>query len=410
LLSSTLGSINPFATMYNYTHALDSREMAPPENQAHYINKPLPAPPIPRRSLSRNSIRQVPRRPGTAPPTSVEHFPPLSVPAIPRRSTSRASLTGRSMPTSPIAERRSSMKVHQLTGQTVGICFDWTPSRGFSNYASPVLLGDDNSSSYCHSLDDPIYEEEDTHWARSSIPTLVSDDCDDMRSKRSSGGPLSPHSISGSTSKALYGSAPESVGFAGTSVDELDEDDSGLGDSPYNYMSDADEYHAFTTNLAKVDKQRGREITSTPPISRSQSLTSRLSISARSLFSRRRDPRGSMFPLGRSSMDTPRSHFEADLQHAQTLQLPHSDKSSINSPAINSPTLSGPPDDDSTGPRSVFEYSEDEVTDDEETHMREVIREFFSPSHREEKKTETRTLSRKGRRHNLRAQIQVIPE
>ncbi|KAH6898383.1 hypothetical protein B0T10DRAFT_106601 [Thelonectria olida] len=397
--------------MYRYTHSPDSREMAPPENQAHYINKPLPAPPIPRRSLSRNSTRQVPRRPGTAPPTSAEQFPPLSIPPIPRRSTSRASLANRSMPTSPIAERRSSIKVHQLTGQTVGICFDWTPSRGFSNHASPVLLGDDGSSSYCHSLDEPIYEEEDTHWARSSIPTLVSDDCDDMRSKRSSGGPLSPHSISGSTSRGehrgLYGSAPDSIGFIGTSVDELDEDDS------YNYLTDgdvADEYHAFTTTLAKVDKQRGREITSTPPISRSQSLTSRLSVSARSLFSRRRDPRGSIYPLGRSSMDTPRSHVEADLQHAQTLRLSQSDKSSINSPAFNSPTLSGSPDDDSTGPRSVFEYSEDDVTDDEETHMREVIREFFGPSHREEKKSETRTLNRKGRRHNLRAQIQVIPE
>lgn len=401
--------------MTTYARSVDGRGMAPPENQAHYINKPLPAPPIPRRSLSRNSARQVPRRPGTAPPTSVEHFPPNSAPPIPRRSTSRTSLGGRSMPTSPTsptAERRSSIKVHQLTGQTVGICFDWTPSRGFFNYTSPVLLNDDNSSNYCHSLDDPIYEEEDGRWARSSIPTLVSDDCDDMRSKRSSGGPLSPHSVSGSTTsrtgdRGLYGSAPGSLGFVASSVDELDEDDDDFSEG-----DGADEYHRFTTNLAKVDKQRGREIVSSTPIMRSKSLTSRLSVSARSLFSRRRDSHRS--PWSRSSLDTPRSHLETDLHHAQTMHLLHSDKSSINSPA-----LSGPPDDDSTGPRSIFEYSEDEESDDEERHMREALRDFFAPARRsgsdedkkkKKKKDEARTLNRKGRKQNLRAQIQAIPE
>lgn len=283
---------------------------------------------------------------------------------------------------------------------------------GFFNYTSPVLLNDDNSSNYCHSLDDPIYEEEDGRWARSSIPTLVSDDCDDMRSKRSSGGPLSPHSVSGSTTsrtgdRGLYGSAPGSLGFVASSVDELDEDDDDFSEG-----DGADEYHRFTTNLAKVDKQRGREIVSSTPIMRSKSLTSRLSVSARSLFSRRRDSHRS--PWSRSSLDTPRSHLETDLHHAQTMHLLHSDKSSINSPA-----LSGPPDDDSTGPRSIFEYSEDEESDDEERHMREALRDFFAPARRsgsdedkkkKKKKDEARTLNRKGRKQNLRAQIQAIPE
>ncbi|KAI5466285.1 hypothetical protein BGZ63DRAFT_128320 [Mariannaea sp. PMI_226] len=396
--------------MGNYAHSLDSWEPAPPESQALYINRPLPAPPISPRKPSRDSNRSVPppiaqpmaKRSLTARSQSPEHL--ACEPVISHRS-------GISLSDSPTPDKQSSLVANQLNSHNVGICFDWSPDTGFSNYVSPVFLGDENTSNNRYSWEDAISGEEEE---RHSVPTLVLDS-DDTWSKRSSGGPLSPRAISGSSVRGderdVYGYAPDSPSpLESPTGHRLDENDSIT--NSYNYLSDteaADEYHRFTTDLAKFDKQKVRRMTApTVPLHRSQSLSRRISVSARSLFSRRRESVQGGDLFNNSLMDAPRSHPELG-QQVQPPQVPRSEK-----PIVPPRPVSALPNDALMAtPRSVFEYSDDEESNDKETRTRGAFRDFFSSSRRrseEKRRLGAQKLDKKSRRQNLKINIQVIPE
>ncbi|KAL6403541.1 hypothetical protein AUP68_12897 [Ilyonectria robusta] len=360
--------------MSGYAHSLDGMEASlAPGNEGIYRTKPLPspppAPPIPSKSSARPSVRLSLFPSAARRGNSVEDLHPTIQPmALPHRSTT-------SLPGTPFAEHRQSLKVQQLTGQ-VGLCFDWSPTHGFSPVASPVLIRDDSSSNYSQSVDELALEDDNTP---SIVEPIV--DIDD---------------------------------------DQFDTDsDSWHMSQSYSHFSDtetADEYHRITSNLALLDKQqRGRNLS--PGLARSRSLTSRLSGTAKSLFHRRREP--------------PRSVCSA---HGSFAGGDRPDKSALSPPSPNPPQGAM-----STPSRSVFETSDDEESELEEGPMRD-LKEFFSRRSEERGASKTgsvliprsvphqqaevleapfaddmlsnaKLMSKAERRqHQLRAQINIIPE
>ncbi|KAK7431130.1 hypothetical protein QQZ08_002411 [Neonectria magnoliae] len=351
--------------MRSYAHSLDGMEVSfPPENEGVYRVKPLPAPPIPARSPARSAKRLSVFPSVSGPGNSVEDLPPMILPhSLPHRPAS-------SLSASPRTDRRSSVKVQQFTGQNIGICFNWSPTQGFSPVASPILIRDDSSSNYSQSQYELVLEEDLTESPKCTgsgccMPPLLEDDFDETNSNHSSMGPRSPlppvrTSSSRTKASGLYSSYPSILEpVADLDDDQFDADDSWRMSQSYNHFSDtetADEYHRFTTNLAILDKQqRGRNLS--PSLVRSRSLTSRLSGTAKSFFSRRREP-------PRSVSSAHGSFAGGDRPGRHTLSAP----SSLPPPdsAVTSP------------PRSVFETSDDEESDLEDGPIREVIRDFFS--------------------------------
>lgn len=353
--------------MSGYAHSLDGMEVSlAPENEGIYRTKPLPspppAPPIPSKSSARPSVRLSLFPSAARRGNSVEDLTPTIQPmALPHRSTT-------SLPGTPFAEHRRSLKVQQLTGQ-VGLCFDWSPTRGFSPVASPVLIRDDSSSNYSQSMDELALEDEYVNMPKCSeccMPPLLEDedDNDGTTSNRSSTGPKSPQPLLHSTSSmkrasSIYSNTPSIVEpIVDIDDDQFDTDsDSWHMSQSYSHFSDtetADEYHRITSNLALLDKQqRGRNLS--PGLARSRSLTSRLSSTAKSLFHRRREP--------------PRSVCSA---HGSFAGGDRPDKSALSPPSPNPPQ-----DAMSTPSGSVFETSDDEESELEEGPMRD-LKEFFS--------------------------------
>ncbi|KPM41763.1 hypothetical protein AK830_g4772 [Neonectria ditissima] len=409
--------------MRSYAHSLDGMEVSfPPENESAYHIKPLPAPPARSRSSTRPAQRLSVFPSTSAPGNSVEDLPPMIHPAsFPRRLAT-------SLPASPRIDRRSFMKVEQLTGQNIGLCFNWSPTQGFSPVASPILIRDDSSSNYSQSLSELVLEEDlieppKCPESECYMPPLLEDDFDETNSTHSSMGPRSPlppmrKSTSRMRASGLHSNCPSILEpVADLDDDQFDmDDDSWQMSQSYNHFSDtetADEYHRITSNLAMLDKQqRGRNLS--PSLARSRSLTSRLSGTAKSLFSRRREP-------PRSVSSAHGSFAGGERPDRQTLSPP----SSVLPPdsAVASP------------PRSVFETSEGEDSELEDGPMREVIRDFFhrraderstgeaaiprSVPHQQAK--DLATNAKDGakmlhmpktdrRRHQLRTRIKIIPE
>ncbi|KAH7162855.1 hypothetical protein B0J13DRAFT_22111 [Dactylonectria estremocensis] len=415
--------------MGSYTHSLDGMELGPPENASLYRNRTLPVPPgpptIPSRSPAR-SVKSLNIFPSVVGPgNSVENLPPMALPlSLPGRSTT-------SLPDSPCSDHRASFKAQQLMGPNVALCFDWSPTRGFSPVASPVLIRDDSSSTYSHSVSESVLEDDLADTSKCSMPPLLEDDIDGTTSNRSSACPKSPlplmHSASSiKRASSIYSNPPSILEpVADIDDDQFDTDsDSWLMSQSHSHFSDtetADEYHRITSNLAVLDKQqRGRN--QRPDPARSRSLTSRLSGTAKSLFHRRREP--------------PRSVSSA---HGSFAGGDRPDRLSLGPGQLH------PQDATSTPPRSVFETSDDE-SEVEEGPVREVLHNLFSrrdergaseatspiprsvPQHHAELLMDTspkiRSISKDAhnntntmqmnkperRQHQLRTQIKIIPE
>ncbi|KAH7170742.1 hypothetical protein EDB81DRAFT_753221 [Dactylonectria macrodidyma] len=416
--------------MGSYAPSLDGMELGPPENASLYRNRTLPLPPGPPAIPSRSSARSTKSLnifPSVAGPgNSVEDLPPTALPLfLPGRSTT-------SLPDSPCSDHRSSLKVQQHIGPNVAYCFDWSPTRGFSPVASPVLIRDDSSSTYSHSVSELVLEDDFADMSKCttcSMPPLIEDDIDGTTSNRSSTCPKSPlplmHSASSTHRASSIYSNPPSILEPVADIEDMDDDqfdtdsDSWLMSQSHSHFSDtetADEYHRITSNLAVLDKQRGRN--QRPELARSRSLTSRLSGTAKSLFHRRREP--------------PRSVCSA---HGSFAGGDRPDRSSLGPGHLH------PQDAMSTPPRSVFETSDDE-SEVEEGPVREVLHNLFSrrgdeatspiprsvPQHHAEllmdaspkirsiskdaqNNTKTMQINKPERRqHQLRTQIKIIPE
>ncbi|KAF7542788.1 hypothetical protein G7Z17_g11273 [Cylindrodendrum hubeiense] len=376
--------------MPSYAHSFESVEASsPPENAGVYRTKPLPPPPsapdVPVRSTARQTKRLSIFPSVSAAGNSVEDLPPTARPAsLPRRPVSRCSAKGpSSMPGTPIAEHRLSLKAQQLTGQNVGFCFDWSPTRGFSPVASPVLIRDDSSSNYSQSLDELVLEEDYVDLptcSGCSMPTLLEDDiehdCGGATSNHSSSGQKSPQPLMQSASSdkrasSVYSSTPSIIEPSADSDDQFDADsDSWQMSQSYNHFSDtetADEYHRITSNLAVLDKQRGRNLD--PALARSRSLTSRLSGTAKSLFNRRREPP--------RSVSSAHGSFAGGDRPPRTSLSPSSALHPQDALTPLSTSSLHPPEALSTPSHSVFETSDDEGSELEEGPVREVLRDFF---------------------------------
>ena len=361
--------------MRSYAHSLNGLERAlPPENEFLYRTKPLPPPPIPPKDASRStpSLTAVPRpshrRKGS------DHLPQRPPPPVLPPSQHHA---GRmSLPPSPsitsITGRRSSQKVHQLTGHDVA-SNDFLPYRRIQfSPASPT----DSSSNYSQSFDGPILEEETPRYSESSAPPPLDPDCDGMSSKRSSGAPKSPQCVQFNTPSTRkptlshYSSAPDALDHSqGLHVSVL-EDVPWRGSKSYTYFSDnetADEYHRITSDLATLpgrDSVYGKS----PLLAPTQStFSSRLSLSAKSLFSRRREPP--------TSIDSHRSSF-ASGHHPQKTPYPPNVHPLFHESNIASP------------PRSVFD-TDDENDDEAGDHnVREAIKGYFARRSEDQVSTE----------------------
>ncbi|CAM1506627.1 Fc.00g062680.m01.CDS01 [Cosmosporella sp. VM-42] len=352
--------------MRSYAHSLNGMERTlPPENEFLYRTKPLPPPPLPPKDAPRSnqSLTTAPRTPHGR--KGSDRLPQRPLPLV--LPPSQAYIGRMSLPTSPsftsITGRRSSQKVHQLTGHDVG-SNDFLPFRRsqfqFSS-ASPT----DSSSNYSQSFDGPIFEEEIPRYSESSAPPPLDPDCDGMSSKRSSGAPISPQCIQFNTPSTRkptlshYNSAPGALDHAhGLHVSFLD-DISWRGSRSYTYFSDnetADEYHKITSDLATLP-ERESIYNKSPLFTHTQSsISRRLSFSAKALFSRRREPL--------SSLDSNRASF-ASGHHPRKTQYPPS----VHPLSIESNMTSLP--------HSVYETDEEEDEADDH-HVREAIKGYFA--------------------------------
>lgn len=141
--------------------------------------------------------------------------------------------------------------------------------------------------------------------------------------------------------------------------DPFDEDVNWQAGSCYNYFSDletADEYHRIATRLANNDKRQSVYGTSSLPRSRN-SLSRRLSVSARSLFTRKKDSALSASPR--------RASLTATNQPTKGPYSP-SIPSSEGATSVMSP------------PRSTFEIDDDDdELDGEDGSVRGVFKDFF---------------------------------
>lgn len=262
-----------------------------------------------------------------------------------------------SLPSPSINPRRFS-KVHQLTGYDVA-SVDYLPLRRIISEAvaaSPT----DTSSNYSRSLDGPIFEEDAMsdvmpRFSESRGPPPLEPDCDGTSSKRSSGAPRSPQ-------PGQFG-AP---GYRKSSLgryNSVHNDLSQLPDLPfpedipwrasksYHYFSDAetaDEYHRIASDLATFPSRQSAY----SPASTHSSFSNRLSLTAKALFSRRREPPAPLHP---------RSTSFGSEDSSQKTAYP--------------PMVSVVSDSEVSPPRSVFETDDDDEEGDH--HMREAIKDFF---------------------------------
>ncbi|KIL90761.1 hypothetical protein FAVG1_05456 [Fusarium avenaceum] len=350
----------------------------PPQNAYLYRDRPLPQPPT---TLSGNTSKSRPTPrfsafpqtsgPGND-PKSLPLEPPIVVPkALTRRRASRMSISG----ATSLRERRSSQKIQQITGHDIGPGIDWmAPATRvlYSPSISPKSIRDDSSSGYSIALDEPIFDDEPTPLADyqprssdSSMPPLEPD-CDSVLSNQSYTIPELPKPHRGSVSlhvaktRRLSSAASTIAALEPTPnlVDPFDEDVNWQAGSCYNYFTDletADEYHRIATRLANNDKRQSVYDASSLTRSRS-SLSRRLSVSARSLFTRRKNS-GLSANSSRASL-TATNH---PTKGPYSPSIPPSDAASVISP-----------------PRSTFEADDDEeVDDDDDGSMRGVIKDFF---------------------------------
>ncbi|RGP62894.1 hypothetical protein FLONG3_10116 [Fusarium longipes] len=378
--------------MTSYGRPASSIELVlPPQNAYLYRNKPLPPPPTTPSRHSSNA--KPPARFSAFPKTSgpgnnpkaLPQQPPVVVPkALTRQRASRMSISGTSL-----RERRSSQKIQQITGHDIGPGIDWTSPTTRAPYSpsiSPKSIRDDSSSGYSISLDEPIFDDEPTPLADyqprssdSSMPPLEPD-CDSVLSNQSYIVPESPKVHGGSislhvertrrlSSVASVLAAVEPIPNLG---DPFDEDVSWQAGSCYNYFSDletADEYHRIATRLANNDKRQSLCGASSLTRSRS-SLSRRLSMSARSLFTRRRD---SVLSASSSRASLTATSHPTKGPYSPSLP-PSTDNSSVISP-----------------PRSTFEMDDDYEFYGDEGSVRGVLKEFFV--RRTEERTSTELVT-----------------
>ena len=439
-------------SMTSYARPISSIELVlPPQNAYLYRNKPLPLPPtIPSRQSSKAKpparFSAFPKTSGPGnDPKALPQQPPVVVPkALTRQRASRMSISG----ATSLRERRSSQKIQQITGHDIGPSIDWTSPTTHAPYSpsiSPKSIRDDSSSGYSISLDEPIFDDEPTPLASyqprssdSSMPPLEPD-CDSVLSNQSYGAPESPTTHRGSIplqvekTRRLSSIASTLAALDPTPNldDPFDEDVNWQAGSSYNYFSDletADEYHRIATRLANNDKRQS--VCGTSPLTRSRSsLGRRLSVSARSLFTRKRDP-----ALSASSSRASLTAVNHPTKGPYSPSIPpSSDAASVISP-----------------PRSTFEIDDDEELDGDDGSVRGVLKDFFARRSEErssvelgtprsmpqvpEQSREHKTLSMSGvqvkdlvasardgarliqvargerRRTQLRHQIKVIPE
>ncbi|KAM0434648.1 hypothetical protein ACHAPT_003747 [Fusarium lateritium] len=393
--------------MQSYPRSISSIELTlPPENAYLYMTRPLPPPPIPSRNSSRAKPVQTRRfsafprttGPGNNPKELPQH-PPVVVPlALSRRRASRMSVSG----SSTLRERRSSQKIQQLTGHDVGASIDWTspPLRpSFSPAISPKSIPDDSSSGYSLSLDEPIFDvepaEHEEYQPRSSDSSMppLEPDCDSMMSYTA---PASPKTLQRSASLHL----PKTRRFSTATTpletvpdlddhddhddhthdhdhghvhddhdDPYDEDVAWQAHPSYNYFSDtetADEYHRIATRLANNDKRQSIYGGASMMSQSQSSLTRRLSVSAKSLFTRRKDS-----SLSVSSSRTSLTAINYPTKGPYSPSIP---------PSLDAASMISPP-------RSIFETDDEEEIDGDDGSVREVIKDFFA--RRSEERTST---------------------
>ncbi|UZP44305.1 hypothetical protein NXS19_012117 [Fusarium pseudograminearum] len=381
-------------SMTSYVRPMSSIELVlPPQNAYLYCNKPLPPPPT---TPSRHSSNAKPPAKFSAfPKTSgpgnnpkvLPQQPPVVVPkALTRQRASRMSISGTSL-----RERRSSQKIQQITGHDIGPGIDWASSTTRAPYSpsiSPKSIRDDSSSGYSISLNEPIFDDEpapsvDYHprASDSSMPPLEPD-CDSVLSNQSCMVPESPQTHRGSISLHVDKTRRlSSVACALAALepfpnldDPFDEDANWQAGSSYNYFSDletADEYHRIATRLANNDKRQS--LCGTSPLARSRSsLSRRLSVSARSLFTRRKDS-GLSASSSRASLTA--TNHPTKGPYSPSIP-PSADDASVISPL-----------------RSTFEI-EDEYGffgDESSVSVRGVTRDFFARRSEERTSTELGT-------------------
>ncbi|KAL2694229.1 hypothetical protein Neosp_000804 [[Neocosmospora] mangrovei] len=393
--------------MQSYPRSISSIELTlPPENAYLYMTRPLPPPPIPSRSSSRSKPVQTRRfsafpkttGPGNNPKELPQH-PPVVVPlALSRRRASRMSISG----ASTIRERRSSQKIQQLTGHDVAGGVDWTspPSRtSFSPAISPKSIPDDSSSGYSLSLDEPIFDvepsEHEDYQPRSSDSSMppLEPDCDSMMSVQSFTAPASPKTLLHrsaslqlpktrrfSAATTPLETVPDLDDHDGHDVhnvhdvheqehdehvhddpnDSFDEDAAWQASQSYNYFSDAetaDEYHRIATRLANNDKRQSIYGGASMMSQSQASLSRRLSVSAKSLFTRKKDS-----SLSVSSSRTSLTAINYPTKGPYSPSIP---------PSLDTASIISPP-------RSIFETDDEEDIDGDDGSVRETIKDFFA--------------------------------
>ncbi|KAF5023858.1 hypothetical protein F66182_4062 [Fusarium sp. NRRL 66182] len=252
---------------------------------------------------------------------------------------------------------------------------DWTSSSSRPKYCpsiAPESIRDDSSSGYSISLDEPIFDDEPTPLADyqprssdSSMPPLEPD-CDSVLSTQSYTAPDSPKASRASVSLHVAKTRRLSSTTCTTAAledvtsldDSLDEAANWPPGSSYNHFSDletADEYHRIATRLANNDKRQSMYGASSMANSRA-SLSRRLSVSARSLFTRKKDS-----TLSATSSRASLTAINHPTKGPYSPIIPPSDEASVISP-----------------PRSTFETDDEADFDGEDGSVREVIKDFFA--------------------------------
>ncbi|KAF7560884.1 hypothetical protein G7046_g3271 [Stylonectria norvegica] len=367
--------------MGNYAYSLSGLENPiPPENEFLYRTKPLPPPPLPAKNILTSARYSMdPPRAVAGRKSNNHHLNQRPLPLVLPASRLRADRM--SLPSHSITGRRSSQKLHPLTVQDVGSSHDYLPLRRIvPSSSSPT----DSSSNFSYSFEVPIFEEVpmyekasmyediDNMYAQprlsesSALPPPLEPDCDGTSSKRSSGAPKSPRPVQFSPPAykepvvAYYSSAPGSMDHVpGLNVSLNNDDSSWRASRSYNYFSDvetADEYHRITTDLA-TRPNRDSVFHTAAPLPHC-SLSSRLSVSAKVLFSRKRDTLLTIDPKTCNRASFASGH------HPQKTPYPPA------APLTPEMNVVSPP-------RSVFETDDEEYEEDEDHKVR-VIKEFFA--------------------------------
>lgn len=278
-----------------------------------------------------------------------------------------------SMSSNALRERRYSHKIQQLTGHDADVAMDWTasPQRSCSPEAWRSALLDNSSSNNSYSVKNTVLNKEDTEmsphhasrYSGESIPPLEPD-YGSMASNRSSVASKPCQSLRRSTSLRVMKTRqpnPTTCSLETVSVFRdtfAEEEVRWRGSTAYNYFSDtevADEYHRIATRLANSDKRQS--ITnSIPDQARLHSVLSRrLSLTAKSLFSKSREPSLSK----RSSM----ASLVVMSNPQEPVQMP--------------PVVATAEESVESSPCSVFETSDDEGEEGDDGNVMGVIKDFF---------------------------------